>query len=74
VWLLQKCLRPDQTATRRDTEHCTKGFIWASTKEHAILHFLKKKLKKDGEKWKPDLMAVRATIKYVIATKRLEKQ
>jgi hypothetical protein len=56
------------------TEYRTKGFIRASTREHAISHFLGGKSEKDGERWEPDLAAVKATIKYIIATGRLEEQ
>jgi hypothetical protein len=39
VWLLQKCIRPDQTATRRDN---IAQFFTFLTKKDSVFEFLKK--------------------------------
>jgi hypothetical protein len=50
----------------------TKGFQRTGTREGDISYYLEGKSPGDGEKWEPNLTAVRATIKYVIATGRLK--
>jgi hypothetical protein len=55
-------------------EHRTRGLIRASIREDAISHSLGGKSEKVGEKWEPDLAAVKATIKYAIATGRLVEE
>jgi hypothetical protein len=44
------------------------------TKRANLSYFLDSKAKSDSKDWTPDLSAVRATIKYAIATEQLERE
>jgi hypothetical protein len=55
------------------TAYRTGGFKRAGTREDDISRYLGGKSSRDGEKWEPDLAAMQATIRYVMATERLNE-